>query len=140
MNDESIEMRDFPIPPGEGLDGALGIVIESAEDGRVTGRMPVAKRIQQPYGVVHGGAHAALAETLASAGTFQAVYQDGKIALGMANQTQFLRSATEGTVHGEAVAIYRGSTTWIWDVTLSDDDGRVLAVSRMTIAVRPAAR
>lgn len=140
MNDDPFDPHDFPVPPGEGLDGALGIVIESAEAGRVTGRMPVERRIKQPYGVVHGGAHAALAETLASAGTFQAVYQDGKIALGMANQTQFLCSATEGTVHGEAVAIHRGSTTWIWDVTLRDDDGRVLAVSRVTIAVRSATR
>lgn len=140
MSDRSLDTQGFLIPPGEGLDGALGIVIESIEDGRATGSMPVENRIRQPYGVVHGGAHAALAETLASAGTYQGVYQNGEIALGMANQTQFMRSATAGTVHGEAVAIHRGSTTWIWDVTMRDDDGRVLAVSRMTIAVRPAAR
>ncbi|MFY9487258.1 MAG: PaaI family thioesterase [Solirubrobacterales bacterium] len=126
------------IPAGEDLNGVLGIEIVEMEIGRATGRMPVANRVKQPYGVVHGGAYAAFAETLASAGTLNAVHGDGKIALGMSNQTQFLRSITEGTVHGEAVAIHRGSSTWIWDVTMTDDEGRVAAVSRMTIAVRDA--
>lgn len=124
------------IPAGEDLNAVLGIEIVDIETTRVTGRMPVANRIKQPFGVVHGGAHAAFAETLASVGTLSAVHGDGKIALGMSNQTQFLRSITEGTVHGEAVAIHRGSSTWIWDVTLTDDEGRVAAVSRLTIAVR----
>lgn len=140
MTEKKFDLSEFPVPPGAGLDGALGIVIEGGGDGRVYGSMPITDKVRQPYGVVHGGAHAALAETLASAGTFQAVYPEGRVALGMANQTQFLRSATDGTVHGEAIAIHRGSTTWVWDVTMRDDDGRVLAVTRMTIAVRPATR
>jgi uncharacterized protein (TIGR00369 family) len=124
------------IPLEETLDATLGIKLDEVEIGRVTGHMPVVNGIKQPYGVVHGGAHAAFAETLASVGTFRAVYDEGKVALGMSNQTQFLRSITEGTVHGEALAIHRGRSTWVWDVTLRDDDGNVCAVSRMTIAVR----
>lgn len=127
------------IPPDRDLNAALGIKLESIDaDGTMHGTMPVEDRIKQPYGVIHGGAHAAFAETLASAGTHVGVSDQGKIALGMSNHTQFLRSADAGTVHGRAVPIHRGRTTWVWDVTLSDDEGRVLAVSRLTIAVRDA--
>lgn len=127
------------VPPDRDLNGTLGIVPESIdEDGVIRGHMAVEDRVRQPYGVVHGGAHAALAETLASYGTFVQVQGEGKIALGMSNHTTFLRAATEGTVHAEAVPIHRGSTTWVWDVTMSDDAGRRLAVSRVTIAVRDA--
>lgn len=130
------EQVEPKVPLDQTLNAALGIEIDDVEIGRVTGRMPVTNSVKQPFGVVHGGAHAAFAETLASVGTYRAVYEDGKIALGLANQTSFLRSVTEGTVHGEAIAIHRGNTTWIWDVSLRDDAGEIVAVSRMTIAVR----
>ena len=118
------------------LGRALGFEIDEVECGRVTGHFPVTNKVKQPFGIVHGGAHAAIAESLASLGTYRAVAEDGKVAMGMSNQTQFLRSVTGGTVRAEALAIHRGSTTWVWDVTLTDDDARVCAVSRVTIAVR----
>ena len=62
---------------------------------------------------------------------------DGNYAVGLSNQTSFLRPITEGTVHAEATRRHRGRTTWLWDVEISDDAGRLCAVSRMTIAVRP---
>lgn len=131
--------QENPVPYfGRDLNAALGIVVDSVDGGVAKGRMPITDAVRQPYGVVHGGAHAAFAETLASAGTYAAVAPEGKIALGMTNNSQFLRAATEGTVHGEAVAIHQGRTSWVWDVELKDDDGRVLAVSRLTIAVREA--
>jgi uncharacterized protein (TIGR00369 family) len=55
----------------------------------------------------------------------------------MSNSTSFLRPITEGTVRARAVRLHRGRTTWVWDVTFSDDAGRTCAVTRMTIAVRP---
>jgi uncharacterized protein (TIGR00369 family) len=64
------------------------------------------------------------------------VAEHGKIAMGMSNNTSFLRSVTSGTIHAEALAIQQGSTTWVWDVTLKDEQDRVCAVSRVTIAVR----
>jgi uncharacterized protein (TIGR00369 family) len=127
----------FPdLPVSDDLNAALGFTIDEVEPGRVTGHAPVTNKIKQVFGIVHGGAHAAFAETLASVGTYVAVAEDGKVAMGMSNNTTFMRSLTEGTVHAEAIAIHRGSTTWIWDVTLKDDDGRTCAVSRVTIAVR----
>jgi 1,4-dihydroxy-2-naphthoyl-CoA hydrolase len=101
-------------------------------------RFEVGKRHLQPYGIVHGGVYAALAETIASVATAEAVAADGDIAMGMANQTSFMRPATGGHVHAEARRRHKGRTTWVWDVDMTDDEGRLCAVSRMTIAVRPA--
>lgn len=132
MNDQT------PANPylGRDLNAALNFKIDSVEEGNVKGHFDVHDGVRQPYGIVHGGAYAALAETLASVGTYAAVAPEGKIAMGMANNTQFLRSVSEGTVSAEAVAIQRGRTTWVWDVTLTDSEGRTCAVCRMTIAVR----
>lgn len=118
------------------LNAALGFIVDQIELGRVSGHAPVTNSIMQPFGIVHGGAHAAFAESLASVGTYRAVAEQGKIAVGMSNQTQFFRPISEGTVHAEAIAIHRGATTWVWDVKMTDDAGNLCAVSRMTIAIR----
>jgi 1,4-dihydroxy-2-naphthoyl-CoA hydrolase len=102
------------------------------------GRFEVRQCHRQPYGIVHGGVYAALAETLASVATAQAVLDDGNIAMGMANQTSFMRPVNGGHVHAEARRRHKGRTTWVWDVDMTDDEGRLCALSRMTIAVRPA--
>lgn len=132
------EPQNPAVPVEPGLNAALGFVIDEVEPGRVTGHVPVTNKIKQPFGIVHGGVYATLAESLASVGTYRAVADEGKRAMGMSNQTTFLRSVSEGTVHAEAIAIHRGSTTWVWDVTLKDDEDRICAVSRMTVAVREA--
>jgi uncharacterized protein (TIGR00369 family) len=101
-------------------------------------RIAVDKSHLQPYGIVHGGVYCSLAESLTSAATYLAVKDEGKIAMGQANDTSVLRPMREGTVTATAVARHRGSTTWIWDVELKDDEDRLVALSRMTIAVREA--
>jgi uncharacterized protein (TIGR00369 family) len=98
----------------------------------------VEDRVRQPLGLVHGGAYAAMAETLVSLATWVALAQDGKIVMGQSNNTNFLRPITEGTVHAEAAPLHRGRTTWIWDVRFTDDQDRLCAITRMTVAVRPA--
>lgn len=100
-------------------------------------RIVVEKRHLQPYGIVHGGVYTTLAESICSAATYGAVREDGMVAMGQANDTTFLRPIGEGTITATARARHRGRTTWIWDVEMTDDEGRVCALSRMTIAVRP---
>ena len=107
------------------------------DDERIVGSFEVADRVRQPFGIVHGGAYAAFAETIASTATYLAVAEEGKIAMGQANDTSFLRPVGEGTVHGDARPRHRGRTTWVWDVDFTDDAGRLCAVTRVTIAVRP---
>jgi 1,4-dihydroxy-2-naphthoyl-CoA hydrolase len=100
-------------------------------------RIKVEDHHLQPFGVVHGGVYAALAESLCSAATYEAVRENGEVALGMANSSTFLRPISGGHVNALARARQRGRTTWIWDVELTDDEDRPCALVRMTAAVRP---
>ena len=128
------------VPLESAFDATIGFVVhESQEIDRCSGHLPVRPQVCQPLGMIHGGVYAAIAETLASSGTARAVYASGGAGLGMSNNTSFLRPITEGTVHGSAVAIHRGRTSWVWDVEMRDDEQRLCATSRVTIAVRPRA-
>ena len=120
-----------------GFDALLGLELLDCSDELVTARLAVRDELRQPFGLVHGGVLTTIAETLASVGTAVVVFAEGNAAMGLSNQTSFLRPITEGTIHGRAVRRHRGRTTWIWDIEISDDDGRLCAMSRMTIAVRP---
>nr|MDQ3934515.1 hotdog fold thioesterase [Actinomycetota bacterium] len=80
-----------------------------------------------------------VAEGLTSDATAMAVGPDGMVAQGMAQNLNFLRPVFAGTVHAEARRRHRGRTTWVWDVEMTDDEGRLCAISRVTIAVRPMA-
>jgi uncharacterized protein (TIGR00369 family) len=120
-----------------GFDRLYGLELLSVSDTEVTGRVAVREEIKQPAGLVHGGVYASIAESLASLATHVAVAGQGEMAMGLSNSTSFLRPVTGGTVHARGTRIHRGRTTWVWDVTFTDDDDRVCAVTRMTIAVRP---
>jgi len=121
----------------DAFDATIGFVVDDASEiGHCAGHLPVLPRVCQPMGIVHGGVYAAIAETLASMGTAQGVLPAGKVPLGMSNNTSFLRPVSEGTLYGSARAIHRGRTTWVWDVEMRYDDGRLCATSRVTIAVR----
>lgn len=120
-----------------GFDTVLGLRLVAVSPDEVRAEVPVRPELLQPFGLVHGGVHAAIAETLASVGTISAVLDQGMTAMGMSNNTTFMRTITEGTIHATGRPRHRGRTTWIWDVDVTDDDGRVCATSRVTIAVRP---
>ena len=120
-----------------GFDALLGLELLECTDEMVRARVPVRAELLQPFGLVHGGVFATIAETLGSVGTAAVVVPQGSAAMGLSNQTSFLRPIVEGTIHACAVRRHRGRTTWIWDVEITDDAGRLCALSRMTIAVRP---
>jgi 1,4-dihydroxy-2-naphthoyl-CoA hydrolase len=131
---------ELPFDPDVGFDRLYGLEISEISDGVVRGRVPVRDDLKQPAGLVHGGLYAAVAESLATNGTFAAVAGDGNTAMGLSNQTSFLRPVTEGSVHAVARARHRGRTTWVWEVELTDDQDRLCALCRVTIAVRPLGR
>jgi uncharacterized protein (TIGR00369 family) len=124
-------------PRPDGFSELIGIEILDAADGEARGRVAVSDAVRQPFGIVHGGVYASLAETLASYGTWLAVRADGMVAMGQSNHTTFLRSVRDGHVTARAVPRHRGRSTWVWDVECADDEGRACALVRMTIAVRP---
>lgn len=128
-------------PPDETLDETLGVEGFERDEGNdvARARLRVTDRIKQPFGIVHGGAYAALAESLASRATYEAVRPE-RIAMGQSNECTFLRPLREGTVHAVGRARHRGRTSWVWDVEMTDDDGRLCALSRLIIAVRPLDR
>jgi uncharacterized protein (TIGR00369 family) len=120
-----------------GYDRHYGLEILEFSETEVRAQVAVREEIKQPMGLVHGGLYASLAESMTSLATAAAVIEEGKMATGMSNSTSFLRPITDGVVHARAERLHRGRTTWVWDVTFSDDEGRTCAVTRMTIAVRP---
>ena len=120
------------------LDSHLRRETQEMTDDRVVATMSVDDQpVLQPMGIVHGGVYATMAEGMTSEATFRAVYPDGNIAVGMSNQTSFLRPISSGTIHAEARRRHKGRTTWLWEVDFTDDEGRLCALTRVTIAVRP---
>jgi 1,4-dihydroxy-2-naphthoyl-CoA hydrolase len=130
---------ELAFPPPGGFDALYGLELLECRDDFVRARVAVRDEIRQPFGLVHGGVLAAIAETLASLGTAVVVLPEGNAAMGLSNSTSFLRPITDGTIHARALRRHRGRTTWVWDVEITDDAGRLCALTRMTIAVRPVA-
>jgi 1,4-dihydroxy-2-naphthoyl-CoA hydrolase len=128
-----MEREDAPA----GFAEEIGVEWIDVDPDNARARIAVEPRHLQPFGIVHGGVYATLAESICSAATYGAVREDGMVAMGQSNDTTFLRSIGEGHITAAATTRHRGRTTWIWDVEMSDDDGRICALSRMTIAVRP---
>jgi uncharacterized protein (TIGR00369 family) len=119
-----------------GFDGLYGLQLIDFSDTDVHAQVTVRDELKQGMGLVHGGVYASMAETMASLATALAVYAQGDMAMGLSNNTSFLRPVTQGVVHGHATRIHRGRTTWVWDVRFTDEEGRACAVTRMTVAVR----
>ena len=126
----------LPVALDRGFDGLYGLELTELTDEVVRGRVSVSDQIRQPTGIVHGGVYAAIAESLASYGTAAAVTPDGKLAIGLSHQTSFMAPITEGTIEAVATRRHRGRTTWVWEVEISDDQGRLCVLSRVTVAVR----
>ena len=120
----------------DGFDRLYGLELLEVDPDRARAQVKVRDALKQPYGLVHGGVYAAIAESLASIATAMAVAPENRIAMGLSNQTSFLRPITEGTIHAAGVAKHRGRSTWVWEIEMSDDAGRLCVITRMTIAVR----
>ena len=127
----------FPLQIG-GFDALYGLEILSLGEDEATARVPVRPEVLQPGGLVHGGVHASIAESLATIATANAVGEEGKRAQALSSQISFLRPIREGAVHATARRRHRGRTTWVWEVDVTDDEGRACALVRITVAVRAA--
>ncbi len=119
-----------------GFDRLYGLELVETSDSEVRAQLRVRDELKQPAGLVHGGVYASIAEAMTSLATGMSVLEEGSVAMGLANNTSFLRPITEGTVHAHATRVHKGRTTWVWDVRFTDDRQRLCALTRMTIAVR----
>lgn len=114
---------------------AIGIEAVELSADRVVMTMPVDARTKQPAGLLHGGASVALAETAASIGAQLNIQSDTHIAVGMEINANHIRGAAGGTVTAVATPIHKGRTSMVWEIHITDDDERLICVSRCTIAI-----
>jgi len=117
----------------------LGIVLTEAGPDWLRGTMPVDARTVQPYGILHGGASVALAETLGSVAGNLCVDTTRQMVVGLEINANHLRAMREGVVTGTARALHVGRSTQVWEIRIENDDGKPVCISRLTLAVVPVA-
>ena len=116
---------------------ALDMEVVVAEPERVVMRMPVGPKVRQPYGLLHGGASVALAETAASFGTGLNIDPATHWAVGAEISASHLRSTREGFVTAEATVLHKGRTSMFWQISIHDDEKRLLCTSRCRVSIVP---
>jgi 1,4-dihydroxy-2-naphthoyl-CoA hydrolase len=116
----------------------LGILVIEAGDDWLRGTMPVDARTKQPYGLLHGGASVALAETLGSMAGGLCVDSATEAVVGLEINANHLRAVREGTVTGTARALHIGRSTHVWEIRIENEAGKPVCISRITLAVVPA--
>ena len=133
---ETIGLPDWYGPLARrGLAVALGIEMEELSRERVVATMPVDDRTRQPFGLLHGGASIALAETVASFGAAVLIDRERFVAVGLEINGNHLRAKTEGMVRATGVPVHVGRTTQVWSIEITDEEGRLVCISRCTMAI-----
>lgn len=117
------------------LSDHLNIQFVEAGDDYLIARMPIESYTHQPMGIMHGGASAALAETVASAAGNYCVDQTAKICVGLALNINHLRPVHAGFIDAVASPLHLGKTTQVWDIKIHDDKKHLVSVARLTLAV-----
>jgi len=113
----------------------LGIEFTDYGDKFICGKMPVDHRTHQPFGLLHGGASVALAETLGSVGASLQIDIEKQTCVGLEINANHIKSVRSGFVHGQATALHIGHKTQVWEIKINDDAGSLVCISRLTIAV-----
>lgn len=116
---------------------ALGIQFTEVGDDFLRATMPVDARTHQPYGLLHGGASLALAETLGSMGAMLCIDGGSELAVGLDINGNHVRGVTQGTVTGTARPIHVGRSTQVWEIRIEDERQRLVCIARLTVAVVP---
>ncbi len=129
-------VNQFLNTPENNMGDALGITFHSFKDDEVIASMPVDENTVQPFGLLHGGASVALAETLASIGGWLNIKEEGKTAVGVEINANHLRSVKKGnTVKGVSVPIHIGKQTHVWETKIFNEAEKLICISRCTLAV-----
>ena len=114
---------------------ALGIEITDVGDDYICGKMPVDHRTKQPFGLLHGGASTALAETLGSIGGGYQVYNTNKTVVGIAINSNHIKSIRDGWVFGKATPIKISKRIQVWEIKIRNEGNELICISRLTLAV-----
>jgi len=114
---------------------ALGIEITHLSQEKVTATMPVDERTRQPFGLLHGGASVALAETVASIGAYECLDKETEICAGLEINANHIRAKRDGIVTATAIPVHKGKTTMIWEINITDEEEKLICISRCTMAI-----
>lgn len=117
------------------MGGHLGMEFTEIGEDYLCGKMPVDSRTHQPMGLLHGGASAALAETLGSVAGLMQVDSEKQACVGIEINANHVKSVRNGFVYGKATAVHLGQKTHVWDIRITNGSGDLICVSRLTLAV-----
>ena len=113
------------------VERAFGLLFTTVNGDLVEAEVPVTPALHQPYGLVHGGVYAVIAETLASAATAMHAMPRGQTTVGLENTTSFLRGVRDGVLRARATPLHRGRRTHVWEVAIRDGADKLVATSRV---------
>ncbi|MFC5527327.1 hotdog fold thioesterase [Rhodanobacter ginsengisoli] len=116
----------------------LGIQLTAIGDDWLQGTMPVDHRTHQPYGLLHGGASVVLAETLGSTAAMLTLDPEKELAVGLEINANHVRGVRSGVVTGTAKVLHLGRSTQVWEIRIESEEGALVCISRITMAVVPA--
>ena len=118
-----------------GIARVIGLEITEFGEDYIAGRMPVDERTRQPFGILHGGASVVLAETLASVGCSRTLDRSKYRAVGLEIHANHLAAAKDGWVTAVARPVHLGRTTQVWDIRITNAEGKLSCISRCTMAI-----
>jgi 1,4-dihydroxy-2-naphthoyl-CoA hydrolase len=130
-----MQLSDFAHWGKNTLGEHLGMQFTEVGDNYLKATMPVDKRTHQPYGLLHGGASVALAETIGSVASALIINPEKMMCVGLEINANHVRGVSEGLVTGIATPLHLGGSTHVWDIKIYDDNERLVCVSRLTVAI-----
>jgi 1,4-dihydroxy-2-naphthoyl-CoA hydrolase len=133
--DKDYELKDIVWMAKDTMMEALGMELTEIGPEFLSGRMPIDKRTVQPMRILHGGASVALAETLGSIGSYMVIDTETHYCVGQVITANHLRPGKGGFANGVARILHKGRTSHIWNIDITDDEGKLLCVCRLTMAV-----
>lgn len=132
---QDLTLSDFASLGKDTMGDHIGIRFSELGDNYLKATMPVDNRTRQPYGLLHGGASVALAETLGSVGSALVIDQDNFICVGQEINANHIRSVRSGYVTGTATPIHLGASSHVWEIMIHDEAGKLVCISRLTVAI-----
>ncbi len=132
---KSLSLPDLnPLGPGT-MGEYLGMEWVAIGDNYIKIRMPVDNRTRQPYGLLHGGASCALAETIGSVASHFVIDANKCICLGLDINANHVRGVSSGYITATCTPLHLGASTHVWDIKIHDDKGKLVCISRLTVAI-----
>jgi len=132
-----LQISDLQFKGLQTMGSHLGLEWTEVGDDFLKMKMPVDERTKQPYGLLHGGASCALAETIGSVASAMIIDPEKFICVGLEINANHIRSAREGFVTATCMPLHIGGSTHVWDIKIHDDHHKLVCVSRLTVAIIP---